>query len=92
MDRVRPINIKGMRGAKGTQMLKVNEITKSVKPPFELAMYFRILGNLVLLGIESQIAVAVVCKGVAITRMRLHKTLRQAFKNDTVSSLPSCAL
>lgn len=43
-----------MRGAKGTQMLKVNEITKSVKHPFELAMYFRILGNLVLPGMYRE--------------------------------------
>ena len=54
MDRVRPINTKGMRGAKGTQMLKVKEITKSVKPPFELAMYFRILGNLFLPGMYRE--------------------------------------
>ena len=54
MDRARPINTKGMREAKGMQMLKVSEITKSVKPPFELAMYFRILGNLLLPGMYSE--------------------------------------
>ena len=53
MDKIRAISIKDTREAKGMQMLKVNEITKSVDPSFEQATCLHINGNLFLHGIES---------------------------------------
>ena len=54
MDRIRAINIKDTREAKGMQTLKVNEITKSVDPSFEQATCLHINDNLFSRGIESE--------------------------------------
>ena len=53
MDRIRAISIKDTREAKGMQMLKVNEITKSVDPYFEQAACLHINDKLFLHGTES---------------------------------------
>ena len=59
MDRIRAISTRDTREAKGMRTLKVNEITKSVDPPFEQATCLRMNDNLFLRGIESDHSVIV---------------------------------
>ena len=54
MDKVLAINTKGMREAKGMQMLKVKEITRSAKRPFRASHVSLMFGHLISPGMKRK--------------------------------------